>query len=129
MTPLPSTDSMRYLVFIYLDYYSCCEMRHLSEKILKIIYIYILVEKIKQVYLIECSFHLGTDKESSDKEVQEIEMTSTESESEESDHDSDEEEAQTQSDTEADVGLKSLLEDPSAEKQSDSKVSFCILII
>lgn len=54
-------------------------------------------------------------------------MTSSESESEESDHDSDEEETQTQSDTEADVGLKSLLEDPSAEKQSDSRVSFFIL--
>ncbi|XP_012528465.1 helicase domino isoform X3 [Monomorium pharaonis] len=68
----------------------------------------------------------GTDKESSDKEaVAEIEdqITSSESESEESDHDSDEEETRTQSDTETDVGLQSLLEDPSAEKQSDNRVA------
>ncbi|XP_025993752.2 helicase domino isoform X2 [Solenopsis invicta] len=64
----------------------------------------------------------GTD--NSDKEaVQEIEISSSESESEESDRESDEEEAQTQSDTEADIGLQSLLEDPSAEKQSDSRIS------
>ncbi|XP_011862218.1 PREDICTED: helicase domino-like isoform X3 [Vollenhovia emeryi] len=68
----------------------------------------------------------GTDKESSDKEAaQEIEdqITSSENESEESDHDSDEEETRTRSDTEADVGLQSLLEDPSAEKQSDSRTA------
>ncbi|KAL6258452.1 hypothetical protein P5V15_010408 [Pogonomyrmex californicus] len=68
----------------------------------------------------------GTDKENGDKEAtQEIEdqVTSSESESEESDRDSDEEETRTQSDTETDVGLQSLLEDPSAEKQSDSRIS------
>lgn len=29
-------DGVRYLVFTYLNYLLCCEMRHLSEKILKI---------------------------------------------------------------------------------------------
>lgn len=91
--------------------------------------LYIFTEKIKQVDLIECYFSLDTDKESSDKEAEiEGQVTSSESESEESDHDSNEEEARTQSDTEADVGLQSLLEDPSAEKQSDSRVSLLLYI-
>ncbi|XP_050451369.1 helicase domino isoform X1 [Cataglyphis hispanica] len=63
----------------------------------------------------------GTDKENSDKEVApetEDQTTSSENESEESDRESDEEEVRTQSDAEADVGLQSLLEDPS-EKQLD----------
>lgn len=80
----------------------------------------------------QCHFFLGTDKESSDKEVvQEIEdnqITSNESESEESDHDSDEEETRIQSDIETDVGLQSLLEDPSVEKQSDSRVSLLFYV-
>ncbi|KAG5346196.1 DOM Helicase, partial [Acromyrmex charruanus] len=67
----------------------------------------------------------GTDKESSEREVQEVEdqISSNESESEESDHDSDEDETRTQSDPEADVGLQSLLEDPSAEKQLENKIA------
>ncbi|KAL0125638.1 hypothetical protein PUN28_004615 [Cardiocondyla obscurior] len=69
----------------------------------------------------------GTDKENSDKEavLQEIEeqIITSDSESEESDHDSDEEEVRTQSETEPDVGLQSLLEDPSAEKQPGSRVA------
>ncbi|XP_070162365.1 helicase domino isoform X1 [Polyergus mexicanus] len=67
----------------------------------------------------------GTDKENSDKEAApetEDQTTSSENESEESDRESDEEEVRTQSDAEADVGLQSLLEDPS-EKQSDSRIS------
>ncbi|XP_072747211.1 helicase domino isoform X1 [Anoplolepis gracilipes] len=67
----------------------------------------------------------GTDKENSDKEAApetEDQTSSSENESEESDRESDEEEVRTQSDTEADVGLQSLLEDPS-EKQSDNRIS------
>ncbi|XP_012056124.1 PREDICTED: helicase domino [Atta cephalotes] len=65
----------------------------------------------------------GTDKES-ERGTQEIEdqISSNESESEESDHDNDENETQTQNDPEADIGLQSLLEDPSAEKQLENKV-------
>lgn len=41
-------DGARYLVFIYFDYPLCCEMRHLSEKILKInIYIESLLENAR----------------------------------------------------------------------------------
>ncbi|XP_012218897.2 helicase domino isoform X2 [Linepithema humile] len=62
----------------------------------------------------------GTDKENSDKEAaQETEDQTSSSENEESDRESDKEETQIQSDAEADVGLQSLLEDPS-EKQGKS---------
>ncbi|XP_018403303.1 PREDICTED: helicase domino [Cyphomyrmex costatus] len=66
----------------------------------------------------------GTDKESSEREAQEIEdqISSNESESEESDQDSDEDETRTQSDPEADVGLQSLLEDLSGEN-SENKIA------
>lgn len=77
------------------------------------------------------SFCSGTDKESSDKEVtreNEEQSSSSETESEESDDESGDEAAQTQSDTEeADVGLRSLLEDPSGEQQSENKVSYHVL--
>lgn len=74
-------------------------------------------------------FYSGTDKESSDKETtkeNEEQFSSSESsECEESDNESDDETAQTQSDTEeADVGLRSLLEDPSGEQQSENKVIY-----
>lgn len=79
------------------------------------------------VDLTDCfSFCSGTDKESSDKEAtrDDEQSSSSESECEESDDESGNEEAQTQSDAEeADVGLRSLLEDPSGEQQSE-KVSY-----
>ncbi|XP_014482898.1 PREDICTED: uncharacterized protein LOC106748666 [Dinoponera quadriceps] len=69
----------------------------------------------------------GTDKEISDKEAtreNEEQSSSSESESEESDDESGDEAAQTQSDAEeTDVGLRSLLEDPSGEQQSENKVA------
>lgn len=74
------------------------------------------------------SFCSGTDKENSDKETareNEEQSSSSESECEESDNESGDEAAQTQSDAEeADVGLRSLLEDPSGEQQSENKVSY-----
>lgn len=68
-----------------------------------------------------------SDKESIKEEAQENdeESTSNESESEESDNEVDEEESQTQTDNEADIGLKSLLEDVSMEKSSNDKVRLC----
>ncbi|XP_029163376.1 helicase domino isoform X2 [Nylanderia fulva] len=66
----------------------------------------------------------GTDKENSDKEAApetEDQTSSSENESEESDRESDGEE-EVRSQSEADVGLQSLLEDPS-EKQSDSRIA------
>ncbi|XP_053987837.1 helicase domino isoform X5 [Hylaeus volcanicus] len=65
-----------------------------------------------------------SDKESiKEEEGQENdeESSSNESESEESDNDVGEQESQTQSDNEADIGLKSLLEDISMEKSSVDK--------
>ncbi|XP_025163305.1 helicase domino isoform X1 [Harpegnathos saltator] len=67
----------------------------------------------------------GTDKESSDKEAardNEEQSSSSESECEESDDESGDETAQAQSDAEeTDVGLRSLLEDPSGEQQLENK--------
>lgn len=74
------------------------------------------------------SFRSGSDKENSDKEAtkeSEEQSSSSESESEESDDESGDEAAQTQSDAEeADVGLRSLLEDPSGEQLLENKVSY-----
>ncbi|CAK9821897.1 Helicase ssl-1 [Anthophora retusa] len=66
-----------------------------------------------------------SDKESTKEEGQENdeESTSNETESEESDNEVGEVESQTQSDNEADIGLKSLLEDVSMEKSSDDKTA------
>lgn len=55
----------------------------------------------------------------------EEQTSSSENESEESDDEYDEEQTQTRSDAEeTDVGLRSLLEDPSTEEQSDRRVSY-----
>ncbi|XP_014611101.1 PREDICTED: helicase domino isoform X2 [Polistes canadensis] len=63
-----------------------------------------------------------SDKETDQEKTQENEeqVTSSESESEESDE---AEDSQMHSDTETDVGLKSLLEEPSTEKPSENKTS------
>lgn len=69
-----------------------------------------------------------SDKESTKAEEgqeNDEESTSNESESEESENEVGEQESQTQSDNEADIGLKSLLEDISMEKSSDVKVKHC----
>lgn len=69
--------------------------------------------------------YLESDKESTKEDEgqeNEDESTSNESESEESDNEVGEQESQTQSDNEADIGLKSLLEDISMEKSAVDKV-------
>ncbi|XP_076286564.1 domino helicase isoform X6 [Lasioglossum baleicum] len=67
-----------------------------------------------------------SDKESTKEEEgqeNDEESISSENESEESDNEVGEQESQTQSDNDADVGLKSLLEDISMEKSTDEKTA------
>ncbi|XP_035738518.1 helicase domino-like isoform X2 [Vespa mandarinia] len=64
-----------------------------------------------------------SDKEEDQEKVQENEEQASSSESESDESDEAGEDSQIHSDTETDVGLKSLLEDPSTEKSCDNKMS------
>ncbi|XP_043677029.1 helicase domino isoform X6 [Vespula pensylvanica] len=64
-----------------------------------------------------------SDKETDQEKTQENEEQASSSESESEESDEAGEDSQIHSDTETDVGLKSLLEDPSTEKSCDNKIS------
>lgn len=63
-----------------------------------------------------------SDKETDQEKGQDNEEQGSSSESENEESDEAGEDTQIHSDTETDVGLKSLLEDPSTEKSCDNKV-------